>query len=933
MITMVRGVKLACRSLAVFSLFLAAFGVSSAHAADASKYGFERFNAELTTTQAGDHPDFITNFELTTNPAGPTVGGLNPPYATTRNLSVIVPPGLLGNPTNFPMCSSEQFGIEAEDSHCPQDSQIGVTTVGVYPNNTFTEPVFLLEPPSDSDVVARIGFMAGIYPTILNIKVLPEDNYALEAQVEGASALAKLVKAETTLWGVPSDPVHDTERVTAVEALKGETPPGGARESGLDLVPFMTNPTRCGSQPDLRVLADTYQAPGQIVSATASPPSITGCGKLKFPPQFSISPTLTAADSPTGIDTSIFLPQNGLRDSQVLATPHLKKAVVTLPLGMTLNPAAANGLAACTEAQIGLISESPIRFNAVPPSCPAGSKVGTVEIVTPVLEKSLNGSLYLASQSDNPFNTLLSGYLVAEGQGVLLKVAGRFDVSPFNGQITAIFDENPEQPFERLDLHFRGGSGGVLTTPAACGTYTIDSILSPWSATDPFNPTAAEAKSFSNPFALDRGPNGGPCPAGSFRPDFTAGTTDPTAGAYSPFVLRLTREDGSPRLTGLRFTLPKGLTGKLAGIPYCSEAVIAAAAALTQAGQGRSELSHPSCPAESLLGTVTAGVGSGSAPFFVSTGRVYLAGPYKGAPLSFAIVAPAVAGPFDLGAVVVRVAIQVDPQTAELTAVSDPIPTALSGIPLDLRDLRVKIDRSGFTLNPTSCEQMEFRGTAIAGGISAPISERFQAASCASLGFQPKISISLQGGMKRAGHPALRAVLLTRRGDANLHRATVILPHSQFIDQAHISNPCTRVQFAANACPPKSILGKARVVTPLLDQPLEGPVYFRSNGGDRLLPDIVLDLHGQVDLVQVGFVDSVNPKSARIRTTFASTPDAPVSKIVLQMKGGKQGLLQNSENLCARPQRVDLRLTGHNGKTDNNSKSMIKTPCGKRKKR
>jgi hypothetical protein len=896
-----------------------------ASASDPSKYGIQALGASLSTTQAGAHPDFTTVIELKTDPDEPTKGGVKPPYARTRNLAITLPPGLLGNPNNFPQCTTHQL----EQQQCPQDSQVGVTDVSVYLLSNFTEPVYLME-PEGRGVVARIGFIAGIFPTILNLRARPEDGYAVEAKLENASAVARLVKAETTLWGVPADPIHDPLRMTPKEALNGETPPGGGRPSGLAPAPFMTNPTRCGVRREIRAVAESYQLPGQLVHASAPFPTITGCGSLTFSPTSLLRPTSSAADSPTGLNTTLILPQEGLSDPEVLATPHLKKVEVSLPKGMTLNPASADGLGACTEAQVGLVSENPIRFNDSPAACPDSAKVGTAEIETPVLAGPLNGSLYLATQGSNPFDSLLAGYLVAEGHGVIIKLAGKFLVDSSSGQITAVFDENPEQPFERFELHFKSGERGVLTTPPSCGVYSIEAALTPWSAVNPAAPVSSEVARSSSPFSISSGPGGGACPRGSFVAHLDAGTVNPTAGAFSPFVLRLSRADGTERLRGFELTLPPGLTAKLAGVPYCAETRLAAAASFNRLGGGALEVASPSCPAVSRVGTVTTGLGSGSNPFFISTGLVYLAGPYKGAPLSIAAVVPAMAGPFDLGSVVVRSALQVEPSTARITVVSDPLPTMLEGIPLALRDLRVNIDHPHFTLNPTSCKPMPFSGFAVSdGGARTQISDRFQAASCASLRFKPKLSLRFKGGTGRTAHPALRAVLTMPRRNANLARASVTLPSSEFIDQAHISNPCTRVQFNADACPRKSILGRARVFTPLLDQPLEGPVVFRSNGEDRPLPDIVLDLHGQIDLVQVGFVDTVNE---RIRTTFVSPPDAPVTKIVLNLKGGKEGLLQNNEDLCAALRQATVQMKAQNGLAKN-FKSTIKTTCGKRSER
>ncbi|HEX6665678.1 MAG TPA: hypothetical protein VF081_03700, partial [Solirubrobacterales bacterium] len=395
----------------------------------------------------------------------------------------------------------------------------------------------------------------------------------------------------------------------------------------------------------------------------------------------------------------------------------------------------------------------------------------------------------------------------------------------------------------------------------------------------------------------------------------------------------LTRDDGEQRLGGLETTLPQGLSGKLAGIPYCPEAAIATATARSGEGQGAVELAAPSCPSASQIGTAVAGAGAGPSPYYVQ-GNAYLAGPYKGAPLSTVIITPAIAGPFDLGVVVVRAALYINESTGQVTAKSDPLPQILHGLPLDIRSVSLRLDRSNFVLNPTSCEVKAITATAISTiGTAAPLSNRFQVDACRGLGFSPKLSLSLKGATKRAGHPAFKAVLTQPAGQANIARVSVALPPTEFLDQAHVSNPCTRPQFAAGTCPPTSVLGRVRAITPLLDAPLEGPIYFRSNGGERELPDVVADLGGQVHLVQVGFVDAVHKKGSeqsRIRTTFATVPDAPVSKIVIELKSGKKnGLLVNSANICKTPNQAIVKMRGQNGKSFD-SKPRIATSCTKK---
>ncbi len=804
------------------------------------------------------------------------------------------------------------------------------------------EPIYNMPSPGD-DVVARLGFVAAFIPTFIDIRLDPETGYGLTASLEGLSSAEIVGSSTTTLWGVPADPNHDSLRITPYEALRCSndpcTAPGGLpRHSDLLPVPFMTNPTNCADAKQLTMTAASYELPDQPRTATTELPAITGCGLLDFRPQISLLPTTRQADSPSGMDVTLSLPQEGLVHPNLLAEANLKKVVTRLPEGMTLNPAAANGLGACSEAQIGLKEEGPpIRFNATQPTCPDSAKVGSAEIKTPLLPEPIQGSLYIASPEANPFHTLLAGYLVAQGQGATIKLAGRFDTDPQTGRITATFDENPQQPFDEVKLHFKVGAHGVLITPPTCDSYGIESKLSPWSATDPENPTPAETVSSTSVFAIDSGPEGGPCPSGQFDPSLEAGATNPLAGRYSPLVLRLTRKDGTGRLAGLSVTLPPGLTGKLAGIPPCPQGAIEAAEARSGLGQGAGETSSPSCPAASQVGTVVAGAGAGPTPFYVDTGRAYLAGPYNGAPLSLVVVAPALAGPFDLGDVVVRAALRVNPETAQVTAVSG-LPRILHGIPLDLRDVRVLLDRPGFTLNPTSCEPMSFAGTAGSGqGASAPLEARFQVGGCRGLGFKPKLGLRLFGATRRGSHPKLQATLKARPGDANIARAQVTLPHSEFLDQAHIGTVCTRVQYAAAGgngagCPPASAYGHVTAYTPLFDQPLEGPVYLRSSSHN--LPDLVAALHGPPSLpIQIEAVGRIDSAKGGIRTSFESIPDAPLSEVILEMEGGKKGLIVNSTNLCAGVHRATANLSAHNGRADKLAPAVRAVKCRKPKRK
>ncbi|HET9152945.1 MAG TPA: hypothetical protein VFN85_02375, partial [Solirubrobacterales bacterium] len=626
---------------------------------------------------------------------------------------------------------------------------------------------------------------------------------------------------------------------------------------------------------------------------------------------------------------------------EAICQSDMKEAKVALPEGVSINASSASGLKACAANQIGLttpIDSAPIHFDEAPITCPDASKIGTVEIETPLLAKHyeegekagepvtdpegkpvldpLKGAVYLAAQRENPFGSLLAFYLVAEGSGVVIKQAGQVSLNPKTGQVTTTFSEAPQTPFSNIRVELFGGQRAALRLPAACGSYAGTTTLTPWSGNG-----AVERQS---QLQVTEGCGGG------FDPKFEAGTEDPLAGATSPLNLRITRDDASQELAGLKLSLPPGLVGSLKGHSYCPEAALAAIS--TALGSGRGQEASPSCPPSSLVGSATVGAGAGVDPFYPSSGRAYLAGPYKGAPLSLAVVTPAVAGPFDLGSTVVRNAIHIDPTTAQLTVDSDPLPTILYGIPLDLRDVRIRYEQ---TVNPTSCEPMQI-GSQISStqGATATPSVHFQAAGCDRLGFKPKLSLSLKGKTHRAAHPALRALLRARPGDANIAGATVLLPRTELLENAHIRDVCTRVQYAAEGgggagCPKGSVYGYAKAWTPLLDEPLQGPVYLRSNGGERELPDLVASLGGQIHVDLVGYIDSIHQ---RIRNRFAIVPDTPVSKFELTMLGGRKGLLANNTNLCRARPHASAFFTAQNNRLEA-LKPAVRIRCGHRGQR
>jgi hypothetical protein len=863
------------------------------------------------------------------------------------------PPGFIGNPTVVPACDRESFDkyVSGEDpeEQCAPASQVGVATIKLAAGPKATHPVYRLTPSSGSP--ASFGFEVARVPIIINANVRTDEDYGLRIAATDidAGVSAGLQSAIVTLWGVPAASIHDPDRW---DPTKGEISKSGdgfptgdwGAQSGLARVPFLQTPADCNAagllgtarlrswQEQDRLLPDALTPNPQDYEIPAPQP--TGCEKLSFKPSITLVPSATNSDSPTGVSVQMEVPQN--YDPEGLSTPQLRKAVVTLPEGMSVNPSAADGIEGCTTAQMGLLTTNgaypnPIRFAKGDADCPQASKVGAGIVNTKLLEEPLEGDVYLATPYDNPFKSLLALYLVFRGPGFVVKLPGKVEPDPVTGQLTATFDYNPQLPFDKLSLNFFGGPRAPLATSPLCGEQQITTDLEPWSR--PYTPDAFP----ENHYEATKGPAGTPCSntlaSRPFAPELTAGTASPIAGAYAGMTMRLTRPDGHQPLAGLTVKPPLGFTARLAGVPYCSDQAIA----LAPTRSGEYEAAHPDCPTASLVGHALVGAGAGPTPLY-TPGNAYLAGPYKGAPLSLVVITPALAGGapghpvFDLGTVVVRVALHVDPVTAQVTAVSDPVPQTLQGIPLRIRDIRFALDRKEFGLNPTSCADKSFDVEASGqNGATASLSNRFQVLECGALAFKPSLALRLKGATKRNDNPALRATLTypPASGYANIKSAQVTLPHSAFLDQSHIRTVCTRVQFAAKQCPADSVYGRASAITPLLDQPLAGPVYLRSSS--NLLPDLVAVLRGPesqpIEVVLDGRVDS---KHGGIRTTFEAVPDAPVSKFTLEMQGGRKGLIVNSRDLCKAPSYATARFGAHNGRIYTAHPQVVASGCAKK---
>jgi hypothetical protein len=911
--------------------------------------GLSFFNARLTgldgqpVGQAASHP-YQLSFGFAVHTKTPPPGSealFVPAGGDLRNISGVLPPGLIGNPTAASPCTAQQFNTSHQvnlskggltsfyfANDCPESSAVGMVLVqqiegeaGVLPI-----PLYNLVPPPG--MPAQLGMQILGVPFYIDAEVRPDHRYRIFAAQRNLSQVKRLTAATVVIWGTPADPHHDPLRGECLNQLEAFGISRCEAPAEIEEKPFLRLPTNCAEPLDIGIGVDTWSAVSYGESDDR--PAPVGCNQVPFEPRLEARPSTDVADSPAGLHADLHIPQAEYENPEGLGQADLRKTVVILPEGLVLNPSSANGLDACSEAQIGYLgkSEGADSFSDEAASCPPAARIGTVEVDTPLIDHPLPGSVYVAMPGENPFNSLLAIYIAVHDPrtGVVVKLAGHVEPDPATGRLTTIFEETPQTPFEDFRLDFFGGAGAALRTPAVCGNYATDSVMTPWSA-----PESGAPVSWSDPYAITKAPGGGACPTSPAAlpnaPSFHAGTVAPIAAAFSPLVMSLKREDGSQEFSQLTLTPPPGLLGRLAGIPYCPEAALAAAAAKS----GKAEKANPSCPAASQVGTVTVGAGAGPAPYY-TTGRAYLTGPYKGAPLSLAIITPATAGPYDLGTVVVRTALHVDPETAGITAVSDIIPHILQGIPLDVRSIAVRIDRPQFTLNPTNCDPLSFGGRLQSTlGQSAALSDRFQVGECGALGFKPKLSLRLFGKTNRGAHPALRAVLAMPAGNANIASTSVALPHSEFLEQAHIRTICTRVQFAAKECPAGSIYGHVTATSPLVDYPLEGPVYLRSSS--HKLPDLVLALHGPpsqpVEIDAVGRVDSVR---GGIRTRFEAVPDAPLSKLVLEMQGGAKGLLVNSRDVCASANRARIKLTAQNGKLSEIEPALKDGKCGKHKR-
>jgi hypothetical protein len=896
-------------------------------------------------TQAGSHPFQLTTeivLNQTFHPEGEASQRESEPLpvSLTKDLNFNLPPGLIGNPTPIPQCTLGRFlaySPKGNADQCAPDTAVGMAILNVaipgFANKAlFPVPVFNLEPAVGEP--ARFGFIItqGDTPVILDTSVRTGGDYGVTVKVHNITETAGFLSSLVTFWGVPGDPRHDNMRGWGCmyKELGIAESIACAPEEAIDPPPFLSLPTACTGQLPNDVETDSWAQEGVFSTAQSEPMSaMDGCNRLPFSPSVIVTPDGRAGSTPTGLNVDEHISQSSTLAPEGLAESDVKGLTVTLPEGVAINPAGADGLLSCSMEQIALQS-------AEPPTCPEASKIATVTIKTPLLPEPLTGSVYLGAQTANPFGSLIAMYVFAEDPVSKLraKAAGELVENPVTGQLTTHFEgdplfENdpqyanipaaqflPEVPFEDLELHFFGGDRAPLATPARCGTYTTTSSFTPWSG----NPPAESSSSFE----VVSGPNGQPCSAAlPFKPTLTAGTTSIQAGGFSPFTMTMSREDGEQNLRSIELHMPPGMSGTLSTVKLCGE---------EQADAG-------TCSSETEIGETTVSVGVGGDPYSVKGGKVYITGPYKGAPFGLSIVNPAKAGPFDLGKVIVRAKVEVDPTTAALTITTDTegpykLPTILDGIPLQIRHVNVDINRPDFTFNPTNCSPVQLTGSLGSTENAAfPVTVPFQITNCAVLAFKPKLQASTSGKVSRLNGTSLRVKLSYPAGpyDANIAKVKVELPKGLPSRLATLQKACTAAVFEANPanCPPASIIGHATATTPVLPVPLSGPAYFVSHGGEAF-PSLIVVLQGYgvtVHLVGSTFIS----KTGITSSTFKTVPDVPVGTFELNLPAGPYSALTGLGNLCKQKLVMPTEFVGQNGALIDTNTKIATTGCAKAK--
>ncbi len=890
-------------------------------------------------TQAGSHPfqltttlNFNETFEERILPeiftsAGGSLPFINRPAGgSAKDLSFNLPAGLIGNPQAIPTCPLQAFLELAyrPNRTCPPDTVVGFAVPNVLVEGgailyegSIQDSLYNVEPAPGEP--ARFGFVVYGDPVLLDTSVRTGSDYAVRVNVTNITQTVEFIGNEITIWGVPGDPRHDGQR--CYYGAGGES---SCSASVKQPPPFLSLPTSCSGPLHTSMQGDLWNDPKHLfgpVFNTAPMVALDGCNRLSFSSEISVAPDVQEGSTPTGLSVGIHVPQESTLDPEGLAESALRDTTVTLPVGVQISPAAADGLLACSDEEVGFTgveaSSGTNLFTPGPVGCPNASKVGTVEVKTPLLPEPLVGAVYLAAQNANPFGSLIGLYIEVEApvSGVRVKLAGEIKLDESTGQIVTVFPNNPKVPVEEAKLHFFGGARAPLSTPSSCGSYTSTSSIVPWSGN--------EASKSSSTFDITSGPNGGPCASPRpFQPGFNAGTTSVQAGGYSPLTMTLSRPDADQQLGKLSVVFPPGISAGLRGVRLCEE---------PQAATG-------DCPAESQIGTVTVSAGLGGDPFPVETGKAYITGPYEGDPFGVDVVVPAVAGPFNLGTEVVRSKVDVDPTDAHLTVVSDAFPTMLDGIPLQLQHINVNVNRPGFVFNPTSCEPMKLTGVlGSSEGATADVSTPFQVTNCAALSFKPEFAVSTSAKTSRTEGASLHVTLTlpnTPRGTgANVAKVKVSLPKQLPSPLKTLQKACTERVFAENPsnCPVASRVGEAKVETPVLEGPLSGPAYFVSHGGAKY-PELIIVLTGEDGVTVQVHGETFISKQGITTATFGTVPDVPFSNFELELPEREYPALTANGNLCKGTLIMPTEMVGQNGLKINQETKISVTGCSKTKK-
>ena len=914
-------------------------------------FGVESFSLQAfeedgsPSTQAGGHPATLaTSFYLNSKEPEHKIS----PAGEVKDVVVDLPAGFVGDPQARAKCPVNELLQQSGVTDCPPASRVGTVVFEASPGRAFrasegnnaTTAVYNMQP--ESGFPAEFGF------TYLGKAVYM---FASTVRVGGQ------LRLRVTVPGLPNLQTLGVTLLFFGDPGKHFGEPSGS-------VPFFTNPVDCAAGPlNATMEVDSWEGPanlrGNVYSAFAESmtyPQVTGCDVLQFQPTLGVQPETTQADEPSGYTFTVANPQN--ESPFTPGTPELKDATVTLPAGVSLSPAAGDGLRGCaatgpeginigngqileagqpgagqdtgdpeaTELGAGHLGGdgSPYDdglYHTAPGHCPAASTVGSVEIQTPLLTSPLMGHVFVAqpkcggpgqpecTEADALNGNLFGVYLEAAGSGAIVKLAGAVSVNPSTGQITASFRENPQVPFSTLKLRFYGGPRAALANPQACGVAMTSGDFSPWSS-----PVTLDTQVFS-PFTVDWDGAGGACPGSlPLTPSLLAETTNPAAGAFSPFSFTLSRGDRQQYLSQLGVSTPPGLLGMISSVALCGE---------PQAAQG-------TCSAGSEIGTATVAAGAGSHPYWV-TGHVYLTTGYKGAPFGLSVVVPAQAGPFNLGNVIVRSAINVDPVTSAVTITSDPLPQVIDGVPLRVQTINVSVSRPGFMFNPTNCQAKQV-AVSVSGaqGALARVSSPFAAAGCSQLPFKPAFTVFTQGNGNRHG-ASLDVKVTQKPGEAAIHKVNVQLPIALPSRLTTLQKACTEAQFAANpaGCPEGSYVGVVKAVTPVLHSPLTGPAILVSHGGEAF-PDLDVILQGEG--VRIDLTGNTQIKKGITYSKFETVPDAPISSFELYLPEGPHSILATTAPLCALTKTVTVRKSvivhthGHTHHTIKQVKQTTTTP-------